>query len=91
MLSTCFYLISKDSADQLRKVEIRLQSCPLRAHNLPASPVTTPSSDAGVLSFHSEGGLKLRQQSIYLDHTTRYQNEHGDKNLRGLGIYLHDA
>ena len=48
-------------------------------------------SDAGVLSFHLEEEVESEttKHCSYPDHTTRYQNEHGDKDLRELRIYLH--
>ena len=73
MLSTCFYLISEDSADQLRKVEIRLQSC----------REGTNTDETGSVNGTSRGRV-VREERLG-DQTVMYKLERDWDGASGMG------
>ena len=78
-------------------VELLLHDSPnvlVRASRRSRSPILSGGRDPlgrrrAVIPFRRGVESETTKHCSYPDHTTRYQNEHGDKELRELRIYLH--
>ena len=68
----------------------------MRASRRSRSPILGGGRDPlgrrrAVIPFRRGVESETTKHCSYPDHTTRVQNEHGDKTLRGLVTYMHDT